>query len=224
MYKVASGDLKSSYLIEHLASFGKPLIISSGGADMSDVRRVIDLVLPINSNVCLLQCTAAYPCDAEDMNLGVIDAFKSEFPETLIGLSSHDNGIMLPVVAQTLGARVFEKHFTLNRAWKGTDHSFSLIPEALRKMIRDLHRARASIGDGVKRGLPIEQSAIVKMAKKIVAAREIRAGQTLTLEDLAFKSPGDGLFPCQLDEVLGRKVLKNISRDDAIEMRFLAEV
>ena len=223
MYKVASGDLKSWQLIERLASFGKPLIISTGGADLNDVQRVAQLVMPINPNFCFLQCTAAYPCEPEDMNLSVINTFRSEFPNSVVGLSSHDNGIVLPVVAQTLGARVFEKHFTLNRTWKGTDHSFSLTPEALRKMIRDLQRARLSIGDGIKRTLPVEQSAIVKMAKKIVAARDIRAGETLTMNDLAFKSPGDGLFPSQLNEVLGRKALADIHRDEAIELHILDE-
>ena len=100
------------------------------------------------------------------MNLGVIPKYMSMLPKVVVGLSSHDNGIALPLVAQTLGARVFEKHFTLNRTWKGTDHAFSLTPEALRKLIRDLQRARVSIGDGVKVPLPVEESAIKKWAKK----------------------------------------------------------
>lgn len=217
MYKIASGDLKTWPLIKHVASFGKPLIVSTGGATLDDVKSVEEMVRPINPNMCLLQCTAAYPCEPEDMNLGVLNTFRSEFPNTVVGLSSHDNGIVLPVVAQTLGARVFEKHFTLNRSWKGTDHSFSLTPEALRKMVRDLRRARLSVGDGVKRVLPVETPAITKMAKKLVASRKLNVGDVININDISFKSPGDGLPPSRLHEVLGRKVRASIDIDEAIK-------
>ena len=110
-------------------------------------------------------------------------------PNALVGLSSHDNGIALPLVAQTLGARVFEKTLYVEQDLKGTDHAFSLTPEALRKLIRDLQRARNSIGDGVKVPLPIEESAILKMGKKMVASGDLLAGTVLTQEHIKFKSP-----------------------------------
>src|SRR5204862_5198215 len=100
-----------------------------------------------------LQCTAAYPTDAEDLNLRVIATLRQEFPDATIGLSDHYNGISMAVVAYVLGARVIEKHFTLNHTWKGTDHAFSLEPVGFTKMARDLRRTRLALGDGKKRTL-----------------------------------------------------------------------
>ena len=218
MYKIASGDLRSAPLIEHVARFGKPMIISTGGGSYDLVGKVYQNVMSLNSNVCFLQCTAAYPCAAVDMNLGVIPEYMRRLPKAVIGLSSHDNGICLPIVAQTLGARVFEKHFTLNRTWKGTDHAFSLTPEALRKLVRDLGRARESIGDGKKTTLQVEEQAIKKMGKKIVLARDIDAGTVITETLLKYKSPGDGLFPDQVDQIIGRSVKTDMKKDQSLSM------
>ena len=120
-----------------------------------------------------MQCTAAYPAEAEDLNLRVIATFRERFPELVIGLSDHQNGYTMSLLGYMLGARVIEKHFTLNHAWKGTDHAFSLMPDGMRRLVRDLQRAPLALGDGVKRPLPCEESAIRKMGKKLVAARDL---------------------------------------------------
>src|SRR4029434_350940 len=129
-YKIASGDLKSVPLLRHVASFGKPMIVSTGGALLEDVQRAYDAILPINSKLAVLQCTAGYPAAFEELDLRVIGPYRDHSPEALIGFSSHDNGIAMPVAAYMLGARIVEKHFTLNRAMKGPDPSFSLTPGA----------------------------------------------------------------------------------------------
>ncbi|NEO49324.1 MAG: N-acetylneuraminate synthase, partial [Moorea sp. SIO4A3] len=141
-YKIASGDLKSLPLIKHVAQFQKPMIVSTGAATLEDVQRVYDAIMPINPQLCILQCTASYPADFEELDLKVIETYRELFGDIVIGLSSHDNGIAMAVAAYVLGARVIEKHFTLNRAMKGTDHAFSLEPTGLRKMVRDLRRTR----------------------------------------------------------------------------------
>ena len=105
-----------------------------------------DAVTPINSQVCLLQCTSSYPVEPEDMNLRVIETYRARFPGTVIGLSDHQNGIAMALVGYMLGARVIEKHFTINRGWKGTDQPFSLEPIGLQKLVRDLRRARVAPG------------------------------------------------------------------------------
>ena len=107
----------------------------------------------------------------------------------------------MAVAAYVLGGRIVEKHFTLNRALKGTDHRFSLEPQGLRKLVRDLKRTRVALGDGDKSMYPSETEPIIKMAKKLVAARDLPAGHTLTEADIAIKSPGDGLPPYELDRV-----------------------
>ena len=213
-FKMASGDLKSIPLLKHVASFGKPMIISTGGGTMEDVKRAYDAIMPLNQQLVILQCTAGYPPEYEELNLKVIETFRNEFPETIIGLSSHDNGIAMSLCAYMLGARVVEKHFTLNRAWKGTDHSFSLEPTGMRKMIRDLKRARVAMGDGIKKTYDSEVSPLIKMGKKCVAARDIEKGHVLNQEDITFKSPGDGMPPYELDYLIG-KVTRAPLKEDA---------
>jgi sialic acid synthase len=220
-YKLASGDLRNLPLLEHVARFQKPMIISTGGAALEDVQTAYEAIARINPQVGILQCTASYPTEPEHMNLRVIETFRRQFPSAVIGLSDHFNGISMAVVAYMLGARILEKHFTLNHTWKGTDHALSLEPIGMHKMIRDLHRARVAVGDGVKRMLPIESSAIVKMGKKIVAARPLPAGHVVREEDLAVKSPGDGLSPAQLDRVIGRRLLSAVEPDVALTLEVL---
>ncbi|PJI41906.1 N-acetylneuraminate synthase family protein [Ferrovibrio sp.] len=212
-YKIASADLTNIPLLKHVAAFGKPVIVSTGGGSMTDIRRMYDAVMPINRQLSILQCTASYPCEVEKLNLRVIETLRREFPGVVVGLSAHDNGIAMPVVAYMLGARVVEKHFTLNRSWRGTDHAFSLAPDGMRKMVRDLQRTRAALGDGVKRVLPEEEAPIKKMSKKLVAARPLAAGHVLQVDDIALKSPGDGLPPYDLDRLIGRTLATALEED-----------
>jgi len=215
-FKVASGDLKNIPLLTHMAQVGKPMILSTGGGTMQDVNRVYDAVMPINPQLCLLQCTAGYPAAFEELNLRVITTFRERFPQLVVGLSSHDNGIAMALAAYMLGARVVEKHFTLNHTWKGTDHAFSLEPIGLQKMVRDLRRARVAMGDGVKRVYDSEVTPMVKMGKQMVAARDLPAGHAIRREDIAIKSPGGGLQPYEIDKVIGRTTRTALKADDAI--------
>jgi sialic acid synthase len=214
-FKFASGDLRNTPLQRHVASFGKPMLLSTGGATMADVERAVDTILPINSRLCILQCTAAYPASVEDLNLNVISTFRERFPELVIGLSDHQNGIAMAVVAVMLGARVIEKHFTLDHALKGRDHAFSLMPEGLRRLVRDVHRIPAALGDPVKRPLPVEAEPLQKMGKKLVSARDLELGHMLTADDIAIKSPADGgLPPYELDRLVGRRLRRPIAFED----------
>jgi N-acetylneuraminate synthase/sialic acid synthase len=120
-----------------------------------------------------------------------------------------------------LGARVIEKHFTLNRAMKGTDNVFSLEPVGMRKMTRDLERARLSLGDGKKVVFPSETGPVLKMGKKLVAARDLPAGHTLSSDDIAVKSPGDGLAPVEIDRVIGSVTKVALTTDDALSLEQL---
>jgi N-acetylneuraminate synthase/sialic acid synthase len=220
-FKIASGDLKNIPLLTHIAQFQKPMILSTGGGTMEDVNRAYDAIMPINQQLCILQCTAGYPADFDQLNLSVITTFRERFPNLTIGLSSHDNGIAMAVAAYMLGARVIEKHFTLNHTWKGTDHAFSLEPIGFRKMVRDLERVKVAIGDGVKQTYESEKNPIIKMGKKLVAARDLPAGYSIRREDIALKSPGDGLPPYELDKVIGRVIRQELKEDDDITYEVL---
>ena len=220
-YKVASGDLTNIPLIRHLATFNRPLILSTGGATMDDVHRAYECLVAVGAQFSFLQCTATYPSEPEDMDLAVIPTYRELFPDTVIGLSDHHNGIALTMVAYTLGARIVEKHFTLNRAWKGTDHAFSLEPGGLRRLVRDLKRARVAMGSSAKRRFPKEVAPIQKMAKQIVALRNLSAGHVLSASDVTLKSPGGGLLPYQLESILGRRLVHPVAVDEAIRFEHL---
>ena len=222
-YKVASADLRNLPLLRHIAGFGKPVIVSTGGGTMADVQRLYDTVMPINTQLCIMQCTCGYPAEFDELNLLVIDTYRQQFPDVVVGYSGHDNGIAMPVVAYVLGARIIEKHFTLNRAMKGTDHVFSLEPVGMRKMTRDLERARLSLGDGRKTVFASEAAPVLKMGKKLVAARDIAAGHRLTADDVATKSPGDGLAPVEIDRVVGSVITVALSEDDDFSLDQLNE-
>jgi N-acetylneuraminate synthase/sialic acid synthase len=220
-FKIASGDLKNIPLLTHIAEFQKPIILSTGGGSMEDVNRAYDAIMPLNPQLCILQCTAGYPAEFEELNLRVITTYRERFPTITVGLSSHDNGIAMAVAAYMLGARVVEKHFTLNHTWKGTDHAFSLEPIGFRKMVRDLKRLRVAIGDGVKRVYESEINPITKMGKKLVVARDLPAGCTIRSEDIAIKSPGDGLQPYEIDKVIGRVTRRALKEDEDITFEVL---
>jgi sialic acid synthase len=222
-YKIASGDLKSTPLLKHVARLGKPVVISTGGAYIEDVQRAYDTIMPLNPQLAILQCTAGYPAAFEELDLRVIATYRDRFPGAIIGFSSHDNGIAMPVAAYILGARIVEKHFTLNRAMKGTDHAFSLEPVGLRKMVRDLERTAKAVGNGVKKIYDSEKAPIVKMGKSLVVARDLPMGHTLMPADVVMKSPGGGIPPYDLDKVLGRVTLKPLYEDDFLTFEALGK-
>jgi N-acetylneuraminate synthase/sialic acid synthase len=222
-YKIASGDLTNTPLLRYVGEIGKPVIFSTGGGTLDDVRRAYEALLEVNDQLVVLQCTAGYPAEWDELDLRVIPTYAEEFPEAVVGFSSHDNGIAMPVAAYVLGAHVVEKHFTLNRAMKGTDHAFSLEPQGLRKMVRDLRRARLALGSAEKTMHPSEAAPIVKMGKKLVAARDLPVGHVLQREDLALKSPGDGLPPYELDRVVGRTLRHPLAEEMALTFELLEE-
>jgi N-acetylneuraminate synthase/sialic acid synthase len=218
-FKFASGDLLNVPFLRYVATFGKPLLLSTGGGTMEDIDRAVEAILPLNSQLCVLHCTASYPADTEDLNLRVIETLRERYPDLVIGLSDHQNGIAMALVAYMLGARVFEKHFTLNHAWKGSDHAYSLMPEGMRRLVRDLHRVPVALGDGVKRRLPSEERPLTKMGKKLVAARDLPAGHVLAPGDLEAKSPADGgLPPYELDRLLGGRLLRPLAFEEEVAL------
>ena len=221
LYKLASGDLLNIPLMKHVAQFGKPMIVSVGGGTLDDVRRVYDAVTPINTQLCFLQCTMSYPTPPEEVNLRVISTLREAFPDTVVGLSDHYNGIALAPAAYVLGARVIEKHFTLQHTWKGTDHALSLEPIGMKKMVRDLKRIRAALGDGNKRVFASEKPAIGKMGKSLYAKTDLPADHLIAESDLAVKSPGGGLPPYELGRIVGRRLKTALKKDDAVQLTHL---
>ena len=164
--KIASGGLTDALLLKHVAGLGVPIILSTGGGEHADVYKAANILAASTTDFALLHCTAAYPVlDYTQLNLRYILELRNTFPETVIGWSSHTSGIAMDTIAYAFGARIIERHFTLNRASKGTDHAWSLEPAGLRKLVRDLQRARESLGTGQKVFYPSEYGPISKMRR-----------------------------------------------------------
>ena len=165
--KIASGGLTDRALLRHVSTLGVPIILSTGGGTVRDIDAAVQVVTAKTPHLAVLHCTAAYPVrDFSELNLTCIPTLREAYPDLVIGWSGHDSGIAMAVAAYTLGARIIEKHFTLNRANKGTDHAFSLEPAGLSKLCRDLGRAHVALGDGVKRYLSSEVGPISKMRRR----------------------------------------------------------
>lgn len=163
--KLASGALTDVALQNHVAGFGIPIILSTGGGTAADVDRAVQQITKRTSRLALLHCTAAYPLEAKDANLRCILTLRERYPDLVIGYSSHSPGVVLSLIAVAFGASILEQHFTLNRAGKGTDHAFSLEPKGLETLVDDARKVQQSLGDGVKRWLDIEKGPISKMRR-----------------------------------------------------------
>lgn len=164
--KLASGSVTDAPLLDLAGQAGVPVILSTGGSTDQEIDRAVQVLARHTSDFALLHCTAAYPVlNPAELNLRCITTLRERYPETVIGWSGHDTGIAMPLVAYSLGARIIEKHVTLNRASKGTDHSFSLEPQGVRTLCENLRAAHQALGDGIKRVYESEKGPIAKMRR-----------------------------------------------------------
>jgi sialic acid synthase len=182
--KVASFDLGNLPFIHRIASLGKPVVMSVGGGKIEQIRSSVEAILSHHDKVAILHCVSEYPCEYNRLGLDNIELLINEFPNCVIGSSDHFNGTLSGPVAYLKGARVFEKHVTLNRAWKGTDHSFALEPEGFRKFVRDIKRVRHMMPPKPADDLGNER-VFKKLGKSLIAYVDIKAGEQLTLEKLS---------------------------------------
>lgn len=165
--KIASGGLTDHALLSYAASARVPIVLSTGGGTIREIDEAVNTLGKFHWNFALLHCVASYPTrNWNEHNLRCIQTMRERYSDTVIGWSGHDSGIALATAAYTLGARIIEKHFTLNRANKGTDNAFSLEPSGLTKLCRDLARSHAALGDGVKRYYASEVGPISKMRRR----------------------------------------------------------
>jgi sialic acid synthase len=214
--KIASADLTNIPLLEHTAAKGLPILVSTGMADMDDVHKGVEAVSSHGAKPVIMQCVSTYPAEFEDINLNVLRTYRKEFPECVIGYSGHEKGIAIPVAAVALGARIVERHFTLDRTMKGGDHSASLEPQGFSKMVRDIRATEKALGNGEKKLLEVELPVRKKLAKSIVTAQYVASGTTLTADLLTTKGPGTGLSPQKMKEVIGKKAVRNIPADTVV--------
>ena len=214
-FKTASADLTNLPLLEHLARKGRPLLISTGMSDLSEVAEAVETVRKHNDQVVLLQCTSTYPADNDKLNLRVMETFRSTFG-CLVGYSGHERGLAPSEAAAALGACVIERHFTIDRTMVGPDHAASLEPEGLRKLIRNIRNIERALGSNEKQVLYDERPVRERLAKSIVARVDIPAGSVVRAEMLTVKGPGTGLRPRYLPLLVGLIAGQAIAADTLV--------
>lgn len=210
--KLASIHAAEPAFLAAAARKGRPLILSTGMATMSEVGRAVDAMRGAGlDEFVLLQCTTDYPARLADANLKAMATMRDAF-QAMIGYSDHTEGDTAPIAAVALGAQVIEKHFTLDRRLPGPDQSTSLEPDGFARLVSRIRETEVVLGDGLKRPSASEAENSVAMRRSIAAARDLKAGATLTLEDLANLRPASGIPPALIDEVVGRIVMRDIAR------------
>ena len=220
--KIASFDLGNLPLIERIARKKKPVVLSVGGGKAAQIRGSVETLLKHNDEVAVLHCVSEYPCEYNRLGLDNIEVLIREFPECTIGSSDHFNGTLSGPVAYMRGARVFEKHVTLNRAWRGTDHSFALEAEGFRKFVRDIKRVRHMMPPKAADELG-QEMVFKKLGKSLVAYVDIKAGDVIDAEALSGRIFREHHIPVrESNQVIGRRVLRDIAKGDPIRYDDLA--
>ena len=215
-FKMASADLTNHPLLEHTAKKGRPMILSTGMANLDQVIAAYEVVSVHNKQVGILQCTSSYPTENKDINLNVIREYQKIFKEAVIGYSGHEKGIAISTAAVALGAKIVERHFTLDRTMKGGDHAASLEEPGLTKLIRDIRVVEVALGSDEKRKLLSEEKCFIKLAKSIVSTRDLKKGEIVTRDMLTTKGPGSGISPTRLGFIIGKTIAKDIEADSVI--------
>ncbi len=212
-YKVASADLTNLPLLDHLAKFGKPLILSTGMSRIDEVDFTVDFLKEREVEFALLHCNSTYPAAFEDINLRFMNQLRKY--GVPVGYSGHERGIAVSTVASAIGASIIERHITLDRTMDGPDHAASLEPQGFKKMVRDIRQVAAALGTGeekfISRGEILNREVL---GKSLVAARRIEPGETITAEMVTVKGPALGLSPQRYTELVGRTAERVIEEDE----------
>lgn len=219
-YKIASFELVDLPLIRKAASTGKPLIMSTGMATVSDIQDAVNVAKSEgNDQIILLKCTSSYPSTPADANIITIPHLRDMFG-LQVGLSDHTLGIGVPCAAAALGASVVEKHFTLRRADGGVDASFSLEPEEFRALVEETERAWASVGKVVYGGTSVEKVSL-KFCRSLYISYDMKKGDVLTERNLRIVRPGYGLAPKNIYILLGQRVNQDLAKGTAMKWEYI---
>lgn len=215
--KIAATDVTNIQFLRETAKIGKPIILSAGMCYMEEVYKALEAIYPFNDKVILLQCSANYPIRDTEANLNVIDTFKKEF-DIMVGYSDHSVGVGASPYAVAKGARVIEKHFTLDRAMAGPDQKASVTPEELKQLVQEVRKVEQYLGSGIKVPTCSEQFTRKALQKCLVAKTNIPCGAVFTIENVVAKrTNGIGISALYIDDVLGQTASRDYAVDDIIE-------
>ena len=219
-YKIPSGEITNKPYLQHIARKLKPVVISTGMADLNEIKEALDVLTGEGldlSMITVLHCNTEYPTPMEDVNLKAMLTIKETF-KVKVGYSDHTKGIEVAIAAVAMGAEVIEKHFTLDRNLPGPDHKASLEPDELKAMVSAIRNIELALGDGVKKASKSEIKNITLARKSIVAIKKIKKGEIFSTQNIAAKRPGNGISPMRWDEIIGEKAIKEFKPDDLIEI------
>lgn len=209
-YKIGSGECNNYPLIEHIASFGKPVILSTGMNDLGSIGPAVDILRRAGVPYALLHCTSLYPTPYSKVRLGALSIMAARFPDVIIGLSDHSLGIYTCLAAVALGANILEKHFTSDKSWPGPDTPISMNPDELRELIAGCNAVHQALG-GAKDILPEEKPTIDFAYASVVTIAPIRGGELFTKENIWVKRPGQGGIPArEFQGILGKRALRDL--------------
>jgi sialic acid synthase len=214
--KVASRDVTNLPLLESMAETKIPMILSTGMTGKKELDEALEVITKYHSNVSILHCLSQYPSEYQNINLLTIQYLKEQYPEYTIGYSDHSIGILMPAVAVGLGAEIIEKHITLDRNMKGTDHRGSLEPEGIWRMVRDIRNTEYAIGVKDIFISDTVQSTRVKLERSVATLRPIMAGEMISESDLHMLSPGDGFKWVDRHQIIGKKAVVSIPANEII--------
>ena len=217
VWKVPSGEITNLPYLRKIAEVADEIILSTGMSDLDEISKAVEILKKENKKISILHCNTEYPTPMEDVNLRAMELLKEKF-NVEVGYSDHTLGIEVPIAAVALGAKIIEKHFTLDKNMEGPDHKASLEPEELKKMVTGIRNIEKALGKKQKEVTESEKKNKDIARKSIVAKKNIKKGEIFTEESLTVKRPGNGISPMQWDEVIGKISIRNFEEDELIEI------
>jgi N,N'-diacetyllegionaminate synthase len=218
--KIPSGEITNLPYLRHIGSLEKNVILSTGMSTLGEIEDALEVLEESGTRrecITVLHCNTEYPTPMRDVNLRAMNNISTAFG-VAVGYSDHTLGIEVPIAAVALGARVIEKHFTLSRALSGPDHQASLEPDELKAMVVAIRNIELAMGDGVKRPSLSELKNKPVARKSLVAAKIINKGELFTSENITIKRPGTGISPMRLDDIIGRRALRDYAIDELVSL------
>ena len=220
-FKVPSGEITNLPYLEALGKFGRKIILSTGMSNTSEIKKALKILITNGAkknNIILMQCTSAYPAPYNEINLNTIVTLRHEF-KLNVGFSDHSLGVQASIAAVALGAKVIEKHLTLNKKLKGPDHRASLNPKEFKLMVDSIRIVEKTLGDKIKKITKSEKKNICIVRKSIVALTKIKKNEKFSNLNITCKRPGTGISPLLFKKLIGKKSIKNFNKNDLIRLK-----
>ena len=225
IYKISSSDLTNIPFIKYIASKNKPILLSTGASTIKEIKDAVRAIEEVSTvDIAVMHCVLSYPTSYEDANLLMIKDLVKQFPDYEIGYSDHtkpDENMMILTTAYNYGAVILEKHFTLDKTLAGNDHYHAMDPSDVSKFRKNVEFLSKINGSSNKQPLICESSARREARRSIVAKKDIKKGESISLEDVTFKRPGTGISPSEIDSVIGKTAKTDICEDTLIDFEML---